>query len=55
MVKVDVLALFPVLGKSIESFVIKYDISYTLKKGDQTHIPFIGRWILDHWTTREVP
>ena len=22
---------------------------------DQTHIPCIGRWILNHWTTREVP
>ena len=23
--------------------------------GDGTHIPIIGRWILYHWTTREVP
>ena len=23
--------------------------------GDQTHVPCIGRWILNHWTTREVP
>ena len=23
--------------------------------GDQTHIPCIGRWSLNHWTTREVP
>ena len=22
---------------------------------DQTHIPCIGRWILNHWTTREIP
>ena len=22
---------------------------------DQTHIPCTGRWILIHWTTREVP
>ena len=22
---------------------------------DQTHIPCIGRWILNHWTAREVP
>ena len=22
---------------------------------DQAHVPFIGRWILNHWTTREVP
>ena len=22
---------------------------------DQIHIPYIGRWILNHWTTREVP
>ena len=22
---------------------------------DRTRIPFIGRWILNHWTTREVP
>ena len=22
---------------------------------DQTHIPYIGRWILKHWATREVP
>ena len=21
---------------------------------DLTHIPYIGRWILNHWTTREV-
>ena len=21
---------------------------------DQTHVPCIGRWILNHWTTREV-
>ena len=21
---------------------------------DQTHVPGIGRWILNHWTTREV-
>ena len=23
--------------------------------GDRTHVPFIGRQILNHWTTREVP
>ena len=23
--------------------------------GDQTHVPCIGRWFLNHWTTREVP
>ena len=22
---------------------------------DQTHIPYIASWILDHWTTRKVP
>ena len=22
---------------------------------DQTHVPSIGRWILYHWATREVP
>ena len=22
---------------------------------DQTHVPCIGRWILNHWTTREIP
>ena len=22
---------------------------------DQTQVPCIGRWILNHWTTREVP
>ena len=22
---------------------------------DQTYVPCIGRWILNHWTTREVP
>ena len=22
---------------------------------DQTHIPCIGKWILNNWTTREVP
>ena len=22
---------------------------------DQNHIPFIRKWILNHWTTREVP
>ena len=22
---------------------------------DQIHVPCIGRWILNHWTTREVP
>ena len=22
---------------------------------DRTHVPLIGRWMLDHWTTREVP
>ena len=22
---------------------------------DRTHIPCVGRWILDHWTTSEVP
>ena len=22
---------------------------------DRTHVPCIGRWILNHWTTREVP
>ena len=22
---------------------------------DQTHVPSIGRWILNHWTTRKVP
>ena len=22
---------------------------------DQTQVPYVGRWILNHWTTREVP
>ena len=22
---------------------------------DQTHVPFNGRWILNHWTIREIP
>ena len=22
---------------------------------DETHVPCVGRWILSHWTTREVP
>ena len=22
---------------------------------NQTHVPYIGRWILNHWTTKEVP
>ena len=22
---------------------------------DQIHVPYIGRWFLNHWTTREVP
>ena len=22
---------------------------------DQTHVPCLGKWILNHWTTREVP
>ena len=22
---------------------------------DRTHVPCVGRWILNHWTTREVP
>ena len=22
---------------------------------DQTQVPCVGRWILNHWTTREVP
>ena len=22
---------------------------------DRTHVPCVGRWILTHWTTREVP
>ena len=22
---------------------------------DRTHVPCIGRWILNHWSTREVP
>ena len=28
--KADILALFPVLGESFQSFIIIYDISYTL-------------------------
>ena len=24
------------------------------KPRDQTHVPCIGRWILNHWVTREV-
>ena len=23
--------------------------------GDQTHVPHVARWILNHWATREVP
>ena len=23
--------------------------------GDGTHVPCIGRWSLNHWTTREIP
>ena len=22
---------------------------------DRTHVPCVGRWILNHWTTKEVP
>ena len=22
---------------------------------EQNHVPCVGRWILNHWTTREVP
>ena len=22
---------------------------------DQTHVPCVGRWIFNHWATREVP
>ena len=22
---------------------------------DRTHVPYTGRWILNHWTTREIP
>ena len=22
---------------------------------DQTHVPYIGEWILNHWTIRQVP
>ena len=25
------------------------------KPRDQTHVPCIGRWILNHWVTREAP
>ena len=26
----------------------------SIQTGDQTHVPCTGRWILNHWTTREV-
>ena len=30
-----------------------WDLGFPAK--DQTHTPCIGRWSLNHWTTREVP
>ena len=30
-----------------------WDLSSSTR--DQTHIPCIRRWVLNHWTTREVP
>ena len=30
-----------------------WDLSFLIR--DQTHIPWIGRQILSHWTTRQVP
>ena len=30
-----------------------WDLSSQTK--DRAHVPFIGRWILYHWTTREIP
>ena len=30
-----------------------WDISSPTR--DQTHVPCIGRWMLNYWTTREVP
>ena len=30
-----------------------WDLSSPTK--DQTHVPCIGRWILNHWTIREIP
>ena len=32
-----------------------WDLSSASLTRDQTHIPCTGRWILNHWTTREVP
>ena len=30
-----------------------WDLSFPTR--DQTHVPYIGKWILNHWTTRESP
>ena len=34
-------------------FYFKWDLSFPTR--DETPIPCIARWILNHWTTREVP
>ena len=28
---------------------------FNSQTGDKTHVPCIAKWILNHWTTREVP
>ena len=40
-----------------DSLVVVHGLSYPVacRMWDQTHIPCIGRQILNHWTTREVP
>ena len=30
-----------------------WDLSSPVR--DQTHIPYIGRWLLNYWATKEVP
>ena len=32
-----------------------YRLSCPAARGSQTHVPYIGRWILNHWASGKVP
>ena len=47
-----VLRLYLVVASGLVA-LRRVDLSSPIR--DQTGVPYIGRWILNYWTTREVP
>ena len=57
------ICLFWVLLQNTGSFIVVWELSNSVidmsdlscSTRDQTHVPCIARWILNNWTTRNVP